>query len=71
VNNGFDRWGNLIYKLDKDGFLLANFRALKINDLEFYVFPNKFNKFFYFEHDTQPWWRVVLHKGTGVKTHGI
>jgi len=43
--------GNLIYKLNKDGFLLANFHALQFNDSKFYVFLNYVQQVFYFEDD--------------------
>jgi len=39
VTHGSDRWGNPTYKRDEDGFLLANFRHLKANIDEPYVFP--------------------------------
>jgi hypothetical protein len=41
VTHGSDRWGNPTYKQDEDGFLLANFRHLKVNIDEPYVFPTK------------------------------
>jgi hypothetical protein len=39
VINGVDRWGNPTYKCDEDDFLLPNFRHLKGQVDEPYVFP--------------------------------
>jgi hypothetical protein len=39
VKNEVDRRGHPTYKRDEDGFLLANFNALKANDDEPFVFP--------------------------------
>ncbi len=39
--HGSDKWGNPTYKWDEDGFLLANFRHLKANIDEPYVFPTQ------------------------------
>lgn len=38
MKNEVDRCGDPTYKHDEDGFLLANFRALKVKDDEPYVF---------------------------------
>jgi hypothetical protein len=45
MKNEVDRWGDPIYKCDEDGFLLANFRALKVKDDEPHYFWPKY-KFF-------------------------
>jgi hypothetical protein len=62
VKNEVDRRGHPTYKRDEDGFLLANFNALKANDDEPFVFPTQVQHVFYSEELNQPWWKVVLHK---------
>jgi hypothetical protein len=62
VKNEVDRQGHPTYKRDEDGFLLANFNALKANDNEPFVFPVQVQHVFYYEKLKQPWWKVVLHK---------
>jgi len=41
VKKKFDRWGNPTYKWDENGFLMANFQALKAQEDEPYVFPTQ------------------------------
>jgi len=62
VTPGFDRWGNPTYKRDEDGFLLANFRNLKVEVSEPFVFPSQVQQVFYVDEPSTPWWKVVLHK---------
>ncbi len=62
VKNEVDRQGRPTYKRDEDGFLLANFNALKANDDEPFVFPAQVQQVFYSEELNQPWWKVVLQK---------
>ncbi|CAK9271840.1 unnamed protein product [Sphagnum jensenii] len=62
VTPGFDRWGNPTYKQDEDGFLLANFRNLKAEVTEPFVFPSQVQQVFYADEPNTPWWKVVLHK---------
>jgi hypothetical protein len=62
VRNEVDRRGHPTYKRDEDGFLLANFNALKANDDEPFMFTTQVQQVFYFEELNQPWWKVVLHK---------
>jgi hypothetical protein len=62
VTHGSDRWGNLTYKRDEDGFLLANFRHLKANIDEPYVFPAQVQQVFYAHEPSTLWWKIVLHK---------
>ncbi len=62
VKNGVDRRGHPTYKCDEDGFLLANFNALKANDNEPFLFPAQVQQVFYSKELNQPWWKVVLHK---------
>ncbi len=62
MKNEVDRQGHPTYKRDEDGFLLANFNALKANDNEPFVFPVQVQHVFYYEKLKQPWWKVVLHK---------
>jgi hypothetical protein len=38
VKNEVDRRGHPTYKRDEDGFFLANFNALKVNDDEPFMF---------------------------------
>jgi hypothetical protein len=44
VTPGFDRWGNLMYRWDEDGFLFANFHNLKANVTNHLCFHHKCNK---------------------------
>jgi hypothetical protein len=46
VTLGSDRWGNLTYKRDEDGFLLANFHNLKVKFTESFVFPSQVQQVF-------------------------
>jgi hypothetical protein len=62
VKNEVDRRGHPTYKRDEDGFMLANFNALKANDDEPFMFPAQVQHVFYFVELNQPWWKVVLHK---------
>jgi len=62
VTPGFDRWENLTYKRDEDGFLLANFRNLKAEVTVPFVFPSQVQQMFYADEPNTLWWRVVLHK---------
>ncbi len=62
MKNEVDKRGHPTYKRDEDGFLLANFNALKANDNEPFVFPTQVQHVFYSEELNQPWWKVVLHK---------
>jgi hypothetical protein len=47
VKNEVDRRGHPTYKCDEDGFLLANFNALKANDNEPFLFPTQVQHVFY------------------------
>jgi hypothetical protein len=49
VKNEVDRRGHPTYKCDEDGFLLANFNALKANDDKPLVFLVQMQQVFYFE----------------------
>jgi hypothetical protein len=62
VKNEGNRWGDPTYKHDEDGFLLANFCALKVKDDEPYVFLTQVQQVFYFDEANQLWWKVVFHK---------
>jgi hypothetical protein len=62
VKNEVDSWGDPTYNHDEDGFLLANFCALKVKDDEPYVFLAQVQKVLYFDEVNQPWWKVVFHK---------
>jgi hypothetical protein len=54
VKNEVDRRGHPTYKHDEDGFLLANFNALKANDDEPFVFLAQVQHVFYFKELNQP-----------------
>jgi len=43
-------------------FLLANFRHLKANVDEPFVFLTQMQQVFYVEDSGAPWWKIVLHK---------
>jgi len=62
VTPRFDRWGNPMYKRDEDGFLLANFRNLKAEVTEPFVFPSQVQQVFYADEPNISWWKVVIHK---------
>jgi hypothetical protein len=49
VKNEVNRRGQPTYKRDEDGFLLANFNALKVNDDEPFVFLAQVQQVFYSE----------------------
>jgi hypothetical protein len=61
VKNEGDRWGDPTYKHDEDGFLLANFCALKVKDDKPYAFLAQVHQVFYFDEVNQPWRKVVFH----------
>ncbi len=67
VTPGFDRWGNPTYKQDEDRFLLANFRNLKVEVIEPFVFPSQVQQVFYADEPNTLWWKVVLHKDARFK----
>jgi hypothetical protein len=62
VTPGFDRWGNPTYRRDEDGFLLANFRNLKVEVTKPFVFPSQVQQVFYGDEPSTTWWKVVFHK---------
>ncbi len=47
VKNEVDKQGHPTYKCDEDGFLLANFNALKANDNEPFMFLTQVQQLFY------------------------
>jgi aspartate-semialdehyde dehydrogenase len=51
-----------MYRRDEDGFLLANFRNLKIEVIEPFVFPSQVQQVFYANELNVSWLKVVLHK---------
>jgi hypothetical protein len=62
VTPRFDRWGNPTYRWDEDGFLLINFRNLKVEVTEPFVFPSQMQQVFYANEPSTTWWKVVFHK---------
>jgi hypothetical protein len=62
VTPGSDRWGNPTYGWDENGYLLANFRNLKVEVIEPFVFPSQVQQMFYANEPNTPWWKVFSKK---------